>query len=227
MSTEINPFASEDITPPFNDEWEAKRRVANAIKQLTEVLVTSSPSIEKMHAIADQLEETATEFQGSPRIFGRWDWAQSGEHGNFGQISHELNPLAGWSNPLAPPVNNWIEGDMAYATCTCGWAYEGPPGSVHGGYVTAIFDQFLGMAQLITKQPGMTGYLHVDFHARTPLNTELKLEARVVKMEGRKNIIRGEMYAEGVKTASAEGLFVQPKGGMYAVKTQEAALRNN
>jgi len=227
MSTEINPFASEDITPPFNDEWEAKRRVANAIKQLSEVLVTSSPSIEKMHDIAQRLEETASDFTESPRIFGRWDWAQSGEHGNFGQISHELNPLAGWSNPLAPPVNNWIEGDVAYATCTCGWAYEGPPGSVHGGYVTAILDQFLGMAQLITKQPGMTAYLHVDFHARTPLNTELKMEARVVKVEGRKNIIRGEMFAEGVKTASAEGLFVQPRGGMYAVRTQEAALRNN
>lgn len=227
MSTEINPFASEDITPPFNDEWEAKRRVANAIKQLTEVLVTSSPSIEKMHNIAQQLEDTASDFTESPRIFGRWDWAQSGEHGNFGQISHELNPLAGWSNPLAPPINNWIEDGVAYATCTCGWAYEGPPGSVHGGYVTAIFDQFLGMAQLITGQPGMTAYLHVDFHARSPLNTELKLEARVVKVEGRKNIIRGEMFAEGVKTASAEGLFVQPRGGMYAVKTQEAALRNN
>ena len=227
MTDEINPFASEEITPPFNDEWQAKRRVAKAIQQLTEVLVTSSPSIEKMHGIAGQLEHTASEFAESPRIFGRWDWAQSNEHGNFGQISHELNPLAGLSNPLAPPINNWIEGDGALGTCTCGWAYEGPPGSVHGGYVTAIFDQFLGMAQLITKQPGMTAYLHVDFHARTPLNTELKLEARIVKTEGRKNIIRGEMFAEGIKTASAEGLFVQPKGGMYAVKTQEAALRNN
>jgi hypothetical protein len=226
MHSDINPFASEEITPAFNDEWEAKRRVADAIKQLTGVLVTSSPGIEKMHAIADKLEETAAEFRGAPRIFGRWDWAESGEHGNFGQISHELNPLAGLSNPLAPPVNNWIEDDVAYATCTCGWAYEGPPGSVHGGYVAAIFDQFLGMAQLITKQPGMTAYLHVNFHNRTPLNTELKMEARVVTIEGRKNIIRGEMFAEGVMTASAEGLFVQPKGGMYAVKTQEAAKRS-
>ena len=227
MTEEINPFASEALTPPFNDEWQAKRRVAKAIQHLTEVLVTSSPSIEKMHGIAEQLERTATEFAESPRIFGRWDWAQSQEHGNFGQISHELNPLAGLSNPLAPPINNWIEDDIAFATCTCGWAYEGPPGSVHGGYVSAIFDQFLGMAQSITKQPGMTAYLHVDFHARTPLNTELKLEARIIKTEGRKNIIRGEMFAEGVKTASAEGLFVQPKGGIHAVKTQEAALRNH
>ncbi|HEY6132095.1 MAG TPA: PaaI family thioesterase [Halioglobus sp.] len=218
-----NPFASEDITAPFNDEWVAKRRVADAIKQLTEVLVTSTPSVEKMHAIAGQLEETAGEFRTSPRIFGRIDWAASGEHGSFGQVSHELNPLAGLSNPLAPPIRGWIEGDVAFATCQCGWAYEGPPGSVHGGYVAAIFDQFLGIAQVLSGQPGMTGYLHVNYHKRTPLNTELKLEGRLVKVEGRKNIMRGEMYANGIMTASAEGLFVQPVGGMESIKTQGTA----
>jgi hypothetical protein len=220
-----NPFASEEITPAFNDEWIAKRRVAEAIKQLSEVLVTSSPSIEKMHAIAERLEITAGDFRESPRIYGRKDWAESGEHGSFGQVSHELNPLAGWSNPIAPPVNSWIQGDKALGTCQCGWAYEGPPGSVHGGMVAAIFDQFLGMAQLIGGQPGMTAYLHINYHNRTPLNTELKLEGKLVAVEGRKTTMRGEMYADGVMTASAEGLFVQPRGGMHAVKTLEAATR--
>lgn len=223
---EMNPFAVEEITPPFNDQWQAKRRVANAIKQLTEVLVSSSPGIDKMHAIAQQLELTAEEFRASPRIYGRLDWSQSGEHGSFGQVSHELNPMAGWSNPVAPPVNNWIDGDVARATCRCGWAYEGPPGSLHGGFVAAIFDQFLGMAQILGGQPGMTGYLHVNFHQRTPLNTELKLEGRLVKVDGRKTIMRGEMYAEGVMTASAEGLFVQPRGGMMSITTLEAAKRH-
>jgi hypothetical protein len=220
-----NPFATEEITPAFNDEWVAKRRVADAIKQLTEVLVTSSPSVQKMHAIAEQLEVTAEEFRQSPRIYGRADWAASGKHGSFGQVSHELNPMAGWSNPIAPPINNWIEGDVALATCQCGWAYEGPPGSVHGGFVAAIFDQFLGMAQMLGGQPGMTGYLHVNYHNRTPLNTELKLEGKLVKVEGRKTIMRGEMYAQGVMTASAEGLFVQPRGGMHSVKTLAAAMQ--
>ncbi|MCB1689209.1 MAG: PaaI family thioesterase, partial [Halioglobus sp.] len=135
----------------------------------------------------------------------------------------ELNPLAGWSNPIAPPVNNWIEGDLALGTCQCGWAYEGPPGSVHGGFVAAIFDQFLGMAQVLGGQPGMTGYLHVNYHQRTPLNSELKLEARLVKVEGRKTIMRGEMYAHGVMTASAEGLFVEPRGGMPIVQNLQPA----
>jgi hypothetical protein len=219
-----NPFASEEITPAYNDEWVAKRRVANALRELTEVLVTSSPSIDKMHLIAEQLELTSSEFRESPRIYGRRDWATNGEHGSYGQVSHELNPLAGLSNPIAPPLNNWIVDDVAYATCRCGWAYEGPPGSVHGGIVAAIFDQFLGMAQLMGKQPGMTAYLHVNYHNRTPLNTELKLEARYTKIEGRKNYIRGEMFADGVMTASAEGLFVQPKGGMASLTTHASAL---
>ena len=225
MSQNNNPFASEEITPPFNDEWVAKRRVAEAIKQLTEALVTSSPDIDHMHGIADQLETTAAEFRGSPRIYGRRDWATSGEHGSYGQISHELNPLAGWSNPIAPPLNSWIDGDCAYGTCRCGWAYEGPPGSVHGGIVAAIFDQFLGMAQMLGGQPGMTGYLHLSYHNRTPLNTELKLEGRLQKIEGRKTIMRGEMFADGVMTASCEGLFVQPKGGMQSVKMLDVPRR--
>lgn len=218
MSTFENPFASEEITPPFNDEWEAKRRVADAVKQLNEVLVTSSPSIAEMHAIAEKLESTAAEFNRSPRIYGRASWAESGEHGNHGQVSHELSPLAGWSNPLAPPVHTWVEGDRAFGRCRCGWAYEGPPGSLHGGYVAAIFDQFLGMAQVLGGQPGMTGYLHTRYHATTPLNTELKLEAELVKVERRKTLMRGKMYADGVVTASCEGLFVQPRDGMEAVK---------
>ncbi len=225
MSDFPNPFASEEITPPFNDEWEAKRRVAASIKQLTEALVTSSPTVEEMHAIAEKLENTAEGFREKPRIFGRRRWAATGEHGSYGQISHELNPIAGWSNPIAPPVNGWIDGDRAFGACECGWAYEGPPGSVHGGIVAAIFDQFLGMAQILGGQPGMTGYLHVNYHARTPVNTELKLEGWLIRTEGRKTIMRGEMFANGEMTASCEGLFVQPRGGIGSVKPLDVPER--
>jgi acyl-coenzyme A thioesterase PaaI-like protein len=89
--------------------------------------------------------------------------------------------------------------------------------------VAAIFDQFLGMAQLLGGQPGMTGYLHINYHNRTPLNTELKLEGRLIKIEGRKTIMRGEMFADDVMTSSCEGLFVQPRDGMKSLKNLEAS----
>ena len=222
MSDLDNPFASEDITPPFSAEWEAKRRVADAIRELTEVLVTSSPDIDQMRDIAEQLEETAGKFAQTPRIRGRLGWIETGQHGSYGQVSHELNPLAGLANPIAPPVNTWFEGDRALGRCLCGWAYEGPPGSVHGGFVAAIFDQFLGMAQKLGGQPGMTGYLHVNYHKRTPLNPQLELSAKLLKVEGRKTIMTAEMHAGGTRTASCEALFVEPAKGMYALKNQGA-----
>ena len=36
-------------------------------------------------------------------------------------------------------------------------AYEGPPGYVHGGWVALTFDEILGMTNIASGHPGMTG----------------------------------------------------------------------
>lgn len=209
-----NPFASEEITPAYSAEWDARRRVAAAIRRLTEVLVSSTPPIPQLHAIADTLELTADNFAAQPRIYGRALFAGGGTHGSMGQISHELNPVAGISNPLAPPLNVWFADGVTHGRATLGWAYEGPPGSVHGGFVAALFDQFMGVAQASGGQPGMTGTLSTRYHRRTPLNTELHLRGWVAKIEGRKTFVSAEIHAGEVLTASCDGVFVQPPGGM-------------
>jgi hypothetical protein len=168
-----------------------------------------------LHTIAGSLEDTAKTFSEKPRYFGRRALVENGGHGNFGQIMHETSPLGGFSNPLAPPINMWFEGERAYGSVQMGWAYEGPPGSVHGGFVAAVFDQFMGMAQLLGKQPGMTGTLAMRYHRTTPLNTALRLEAWLVRTEGRKTIMHAEMRTDETLTASCEALFVRPKGGIH------------
>jgi len=215
MTFETNPFASEEITPPISEEWDAKRRAARALRKLNELLVTSSPDSGELGAVTDRLESCVEALGNSPRIFGRFQWSASGEHGSFRQINHELSPVVGQSNALAPAMNTWLEGDRALGTCTCGWAYEGPPGSVHGGFIAAIFDHFLGVAQLLGERAGMTGYLHVDYHKPTPLNTELQLEAELLGNEGRKTLFAGKMFAGDTLTASCEGLFIEPRQGLF------------
>ena len=215
MSEDIfNPFESEEITPPFSDHWQAKRRVAQALRELTNVLVTSTPSIEDMDDIAERLELQARQFAKEPRLYGQMAFQADGNHGKRGEVNHELNALGGWSNPLAPGLNMWFDGERAFGTVTCGWAYEGPPGHIHGGYVAAIFDQFMGMAQMMGKQPGMTGTLNMRYHRPTPLNVELNLEAWVERVEGRKTIVGAEMRNEDTVTASCEALFIRPRGGL-------------
>ncbi|MFM7785789.1 MAG: PaaI family thioesterase [Gammaproteobacteria bacterium] len=210
----LDPFASEEITPAISAEWEAKRRVASALRELTDVLVSSSSPVAELHALAARLESAAGDFAAHPRLYGRMAFAGEGTHGNFRQLAHELNPLSGISNPLAPPLNIWIDGDTAHGRARLGWAYEGPPGSVHGGYVAALFDQFLGMAQAMGGQPGMTGTLSVRYHRRTPLEVELRLVGKLLRLDGRKTVMHAELFADELLTAESEALFVRPLGGM-------------
>lgn len=210
----FNPFESEEISPPFSEHWEAKRRLAQALRNLGEVLVTSTPSVEGMNDIAERLELQAEQFSKTQRIYGQAAFTADGHHGRRGEVNHELNALGGWSNPLSPGLNMWIQDDRAYGTVNCGWAYEGPPGHIHGGYVAAIFDQFMGMAQIIGKQPGMTGQLSVRYLRPTPLKTDLNLEARLLSQEGRKTVVFGEMRNGDEITATCEALFIRPKQGM-------------
>jgi hypothetical protein len=46
----------------------------------------------------------------------------------------------------------------------------------------------------------------------------LRLLAWIEKIEGRKTLVHGEMYAGDTLTASCEGTFVQPRGGMLQLK---------
>jgi len=211
----FNPFASEEISPPYSEHWEAKRRVAQALRELTDVLVTSTPSVEDMNEIAERLELQASQFAKTPRRYGLRAFVEDGEHGGHAEVNHELNALAGWSNPLSPGMNMWFEGNKAVASVTCGYAYEGPPGYIHGGYVAAIFDQFLGMAQMLGKSPGMTGTLGVRYLRPTPLNTELRLRAELDRVDGRKTFMKATMHAGETLTATCEALFVRPAQGMH------------
>jgi hypothetical protein len=206
----FNPFASEDVSPPYSDHWQAKRRLAQAIRELTDVLVTSTPSIEDMNDIAERLELQARQFSQSPRLYGLVSFIEDGNHGQHGEVNHELNAVGGWSNPLAPGMSMWFEEGVALAKVSCGWAYEGPPGHVHGGYVAALLDQFMGVAQILGKNPGMTGTLKVRYLRPTPLNTELNMRAELVSQEGRKTTMLGTIEANGETTASCEALFIRP-----------------
>lgn len=206
----FNPFDSEEISPPHSREWAARRRLAAALRELAEVAVTSAASVEQVEQSAAELERLTAGLASAPRCHGTLAFMAEGSHGSYGEINHELNAVGGQSNPLAPGLNQWLEGGVAHGTVRCGYAYEGPPGFVHGGHVAAIFDQFLGMAQLAGGRPGMTGSLTVRYLHPTPLNRELRLRAEVVERAGRKTVMRGEISSDGTVTATAEGLFIEP-----------------
>ncbi|WP_101758810.1 PaaI family thioesterase [Oceanicoccus sp. KOV_DT_Chl] len=146
---------------------------------------------------------------------GRTAFEEGGDYGDFAHLGYELNPLDGKSNPIAAPIIVWTENDRVYGRANMGWQYEGPPNSVHGGFVAALFDQFLGVGQKITGQPGFTGTITIKYLKPTPIATDLRLEGWVDRIEGRKNFLVGEMWAGDVKTATCEGVFICASPEMY------------
>lgn len=121
------------------------------------------------------------------------------------------SPVSGSHNPVAPPIKMWrsgedgneVEGEVTFSP-----TYAGPPDSVHGGIIAAVFDELLSMANIINNTAGFTGTLSIRYHKKTPLDTPLQLWAKNVRTDGRKLICEGEIRVNGEVTASAEGLFI-------------------
>ncbi len=133
-----------------------------------------------------------------------------GEAANSGDpfAFFDHSPMLGQANPLAPPIELWVDDGVVHGRATFGAAYEGPPGCVHGGFVAAAFDEVLGSTQSLSGRPGMTARLAVDYRKPTPLHTELRFEGELVGVDGRKITTIGRVYAGSLLCAEAEALFV-------------------
>lgn len=85
---------------------------------------------------------------------------------------------------------------------------------MHGGYVSLLLDEVMGKAISILGIKAPTAQLNVRFHAPTPLNIELLLQSSIVRKEGRKIFVKGEIRLNNETKklcASAEALFIELK----------------
>jgi acyl-coenzyme A thioesterase PaaI-like protein len=126
----------------------------------------------------------------------------------------ERSGITGRSNPLAPPVELWFEGEITRGAAVWTDAYEGPPGCVHGGFIAAAFDDVLGCAQMTSGLAGFTGTLTVKMLKPTPLNRRIQYEAGVDRVEGRKIWCWGRAWFGRELLAEATCVFIQPSAGM-------------
>lgn len=120
------------------------------------------------------------------------------------------SPVSGRRNPIAPPLRMWRDGDEVRGEAVFSPTYAGPPNSVHGGIIAAVFDELLSMANVISGSAGFTGTLTIKYLRHTPLDRPVELWAVNERNSGRKQFSRGEMRVDGQVTASAEGLFIRP-----------------
>lgn len=214
------------------------RRLAAAMREVIEHLVSTTASTEDLARAADELERLAgalAELPGGQTYQGFAETAMAGglaslrerfpgsstdlvedDPERFAFFDH--SPFIGLANPLSPPMDLVSEADRVVGSVVFGSAYEGPPGCVHGGYVAAAFDELLGAAQSLSGTQGMTAHLGVDYRSPTPLHAELRLEGRVDRHEGRKIWTTGTVHAGDRLCAEARALFIAfDPGGFQAL----------
>lgn len=86
---------------------------------------------------------------------------------------------------------------------------EGPPNHAHGGSVAAVLDEAMGSAAWQDGYPVVAAQLVTNFRKMVPLNVDLRFEAHVERVEGRKVYARGRLTDdEGTLFSDAEALFI-------------------
>lgn len=215
MTLPPDPRTTYDGTDPVEDAPLAhKHALTRAVKRVVELsalLDVDAVPDGTVEAITADIDALAERLAPLPSLLARGGLASCGGH--QGALL-ERSGISGRSNPLAAPVQ-WLMGDDGI---TRGWAtysaaYEGPAGSLHGGFVAAAFDDLLGSAQTASGRAGYTGTLTVKMLRPTPLRRRIEYAAGVERVEGRKIWVWGTAECDGIRLAEAEILFIAPREG--------------
>ncbi len=190
-------------------------RLAESLRSVIQFASTSTASDEVFADVARLVSKAAARLADEPHgrpYDGSAEGAVGGVHHGF--LSH--SPVTGPLNALASKVRLEVGEREVSATVSYGDAYEGPPGCLHGGFIAAIFDEVLGLAQALSGSPGMTGRLQITYRSPTPLNTELHVVGRLDAIEGRKISTTGEIRVGDRLCAEAIGTFISVQPGTFA-----------
>lgn len=182
----------------------ARAQLGASMRNLIDVFMANTDtSSESLEAAAEIIDGLALNLGGS------------GEPGTRSVArSHEdylpRSPVVGAASPLSPGIEWEITHGRMTARGSFGAAYEGPPGYVHGGMIALAFDEMLGIVNIANNNPAMTAKLSVRYRRPTPLHAEIRFEAWVERVEGRRITSRAELHHGETLCAEAEGLFIQP-----------------
>ncbi|OGL42865.1 MAG: hypothetical protein A2161_15765 [Candidatus Schekmanbacteria bacterium RBG_13_48_7] len=85
---------------------------------------------------------------------------------------------------------------------------EGPPHHAHGGSIAGVFDEIMGAAAWLAGFPILAARVSVDFIKPVPLGKEVKYEAWVTKVVGRRVMVDGFILSDtNQKYACGSGIF--------------------
>ena len=132
------------------------------------------------------------------------------------QASSRTCFVCGRQNDISLKMN-WYEdheSQQVRATVTVPEHFNGYPGVVHGGIVTAILDETSGRAVMLESgQDALMVALKLEvlFRRPTPTGTPLTATGRVIKQSANRAQVAGEIrLPDGTLTAECKAVVVRP-----------------
>jgi acyl-coenzyme A thioesterase PaaI-like protein len=123
---------------------------------------------------------------------------------------HHANCLGcGDENPAGIGMRMERDGERVRGSVTLDRRHEGAPGYAHGGAVSTILDDALGMLLFILRRPAVTARIEVDFRRPAYLGRPFEAEAWVDRVDGRKLWLVAALRDDGELIAEARSLFLE------------------
>ncbi|MEI5519032.1 PaaI family thioesterase [Streptomyces brasiliscabiei] len=210
----MNRHATTGAVPerPARQEPDHERAAIAALghelRALVEATVRTAASPATLHRVADGVRGLTGQLTGRRRAR-----AEIPSVDEFPGGVRMYSPVTGAGSPLAPPMScTRADGGVA-GTCVLGKAHEGPPGYGHGGMSAMLLDELMGWACVAAGTPAMTVSLQLHYHRPVPLETPLRVFARVTGGEDRRIPVSGVITTEEDHSevlVAADGVFVVP-----------------
>jgi uncharacterized protein (TIGR00369 family) len=90
-----------------------------------------------------------------------------------------------------------------------GKRYTGPPGHCHGGIIATILDDAMGKVNKLRDVVALTSQMTVNYLRPVPLNQSLRVEARELRVEGRRHTNVAEILNQKDEVlAHGQGTFI-------------------
>lgn len=205
-------LAAHSEPPP--QSFLVRRRLAAAMRALSEKLIRTDASDDELAQWAQTMEDVLKQAAGHDRRDTRAAnkklfTGQANASDVFDMMDYD--PMGGLANPISPELR-WekVSPEGVEAKVYLGQQYQGPPGRVHGGVLSWIMDAVLARAMHASMRIGVTGTLNIRYMASTPIESEITCRASITRTEGRKLIIEGGVYHQDVQTVHVEGIWIQP-----------------
>lgn len=214
FNTSATLSTSPELRPAIDENWQARRELAAALRQLNNALLTADVPTAQVQSLTALIQAETAKTEANLRLFGYRAHALhlAAKRGSVPDMSYETPPGMGQSNAVATPLRVWQGDDgRIHASATPNWGYEGPSEHLHGGIISLLFDQLVGTAAIAAGGVARTGTLTIRYHHLTPINQPLRLVADIDRVEGRKQFMVAELWAGEIRTATCEAILVMPK----------------